>query len=464
MPAETSLRDAQAGDGQVAIIGLGYVGLTLAVVAADCGYRVLGVEIRSEVLDALQRAQAHFSEPGIDRRLQEHLASGHLTARRELLHSDRCTYYIITVGTPIGPDKQTRIAAIASVARTIAERLQPNDLVILRSTVRVGVTREVVKPILDQAHVAYHLAFCPERTIEGSALQELRQLPQIVGGIDEASRDLAVGFFSRIATEVIAVESVEAAELVKLINNTERDLRFAFANEIAAMCDIIGVAAYDVINACNHRYARSNLALPGPVGGPCLTKDPYILAEGLQRHGLTPQLALVGRETNEAVVGNAVAAVHNALTWLGAKSPVRRIAVLGLAFKGRPATDDLRGSTVFDLLHAVRRFFPDAAVVGYDRLVPADAIAELGMEPSDSIEAAFSGASAVFLHNNHPDLEGLPLARFGQSMAQPGIVYDFWGQNRAVTGLPPGIHVAGLGLWPPTLSAAARSAVQPNVA
>ena len=459
-----SPRASRPDDGKVAIIGLGYVGLTLAVVAADAGYRVLGAEIRSEVVAALQVGQAHFFEPGIDRRLQEHLASGHLTVRRKLLRSDRCSVYIITVGTPIGPDKRTQVGAIVGVVQAISERLQPNDLVILRSTVRVGVTREIVKPILDQAGVTYHLAFCPERTIEGSALQELRQLPQIVGGIDAVSRDLAADFFARIATEVITVESVEAAELVKLLNNTERDLRFAFANEVAAMCEVIGVAAHDVINACNHRYARSNLSLPGPVGGPCLTKDPYILAEGLQTHGLMPHLALVGRETNEAVVGNAVESVHNALRSLGATTPVQKVAVLGLAFKGRPATDDLRGSTVFELLHALRRYFPDATVAGFDSLVRGDAIAELGMEPTASIEAAFAGASAVFLHNNHPDLEGLPMARLGRSMAQPGIVYDFWGQNRAVTGLPPGIHVAGLGLWPPTLRAAARMVVQPNVA
>src|ERR1700685_1366119 len=201
-------RGSRSGDVQVAIIGLGYVGLTLAVVAADAGYQVLGVEIQSDVVATLQAGHAHFFEPGIDRRLQEHLASGRLTVRRELLPSDRCGVYIITVGTPIGPDKRTQVGAIIAVARAISERLQPNDLVILRSTVRVGVTREIIKPILDQAGVAYHLAFCPERTIEGSALEELRRLPQIIGGIDVVSRDLAAGFFARIATEVITVESV----------------------------------------------------------------------------------------------------------------------------------------------------------------------------------------------------------------------------------------------------------------
>ena len=437
----------------VAIFGLGYVGLTLAVAAADAGYRVVGLEIQNDVLETIKHGKAHFFEVGINERLSRHVASGKITVRRKLLPQDRCSTYIITVGTPIGPDKRTQTESIISVMQDIRDLLQPKDLVILRSTVRVGVTRDIAKVILDQSGLPYHLAFCPERTIEGQALLELRELPQIVGGINVESRDLAFAFFSRIASEVITVESVEAAELVKLINNTERDLRFAFANEVAAICDVFGLKAHDVIAACNYRYPRSNLALPGPVGGPCLTKDPYILAEGLETHGLKPQLALVGRETNEALIGSAVSAVRNALAMLGSTERFVRIGILGLAFKGRPATDDLRGSTVFDLLQAIHRNFPGASIVGYDPVAEASAIALTGMQPVESIEQAFAGASAVFLHNNHPDLANLPLQGLGTVMARPAIVYDFWAQNRNSAGLPENVWLTGLGYWPTALSA-----------
>ncbi len=437
----------------VAIFGLGYVGLTLAVAAADAGYRVVGLEIQNDVLETIKHGKAHFFEVGINERLSRHVASGKITVRRKLLPQDRCSTYIITVGTPIGPDKRTQTESIISVMQDIRDLLQPKDLVILRSTVRVGVTRDIAKVILDQSGLPYHLAFCPERTIEGQALLELRELPQIVGGLNVESRDLAFAFFSRIASEVITVESVEAAELVKLINNTERDLRFAFANEVAAICDVFGLKAHDVIAACNYRYPRSNLALPGPVGGPCLTKDPYILAEGLETHGLKPQLALVGRETNEALIGSAVSAVRNALAMLGSTERFVRIGILGLAFKGRPATDDLRGSTVFDLLQAIHRNFPGASIVGYDPVAEASAIALTGMQPVESIEQAFAGASAVFLHNNHPDLANLPLQGLGTVMARPAIVYDFWAQNRNSAGLPENVWLTGLGYWPTALSA-----------
>lgn len=465
MKLERDFRPRDDVAGRVAIVGLGYVGLTLAVVAADCGYQVLGIEVRDEVVQQIANGRAHFFEQGLEELMAPQVQSNRLVARTAFSPADDCQIYIITVGTPIGSDKRTQTASITAVARTLKERLRPHDLIILRSTVRVGVTREIVKPILDQAGVPYRLAFCPERTIEGKALRELRELPQIVAGIDADSADAAAAFFGRIAGQVVRLESLEAAELVKLVNNTERDLRFAFANEIAAMCDVLGLAAQDVIGACNFGYARSSLALPGPVGGPCLTKDPYILAEGLETHGLQPRLALIGRETNAAVVPNAVASVHTAMKALGALNGISRIAVLGLAFKGRPATSDLRGSTIFDLVRALKQSFPRAEIVGYDPLVPAEEIRqELGIAAAGSIEAAFSGASVAFLHNNHPALANLPLGDVTRGMRPPAIVYDFWGQNRGPQTLPRGVYLTGLGAWPKNLPALPRVMEQAHVA
>jgi len=461
MPSNTSVQResciSDSGDHTVAIIGLGYVGLTLAAVMADVNFRVIGVEIREDVLGALAGGRAHFHETGIDELLGDHLRSGRLSVANALDVSDRPTTYIITVGTPIGPDKRTRIDAISAVARMIAARLMPDDLVVLRSTVRVGVTREVVKPILDQAGVSYCLAFCPERTIEGRALQELRELPQVVGGLDAASRRRAVALFRRVAGEVVEMESLEAAELVKLINNTERDLRFAFANEIAAMCDVLGLSAHDVIRASNHQYPRSNLAYPGPVGGPCLTKDPFILAEGLRTRGLEPALALAGRATNEAVITGAVASVCSALGLSEAAGAAPRVAILGLAFKGRPETDDLRGSTVVELIDAIREEYPKGTIVGFDPVASPTAVAMLGIEGVSSIEDAFRGASIVFIHNNHKALADLPLLRLGALMRRPAIIYDFWGQNKTMTGLPEGVMLTGLGYWPASLRSVGAS-------
>ena len=286
----------------------------------------------------------------------------------------------------------------------------------------------------------------------------------MVGGLDDASRRRAVALFRRVTSDVVEMESLEAAELVKLVNNTERDLRFAFANEIAAMCDVLGLSAHDVIKASNHRYPRSNLAYPGPVGGPCLTKDPYILAEGLRARGLEPALPLVARATNEAVITSAVTSVYNALVLSEANTEASRIAILGLAFKGCPETDDLRGSTVIELINAICKVYPTGTITGFDPVASPTAVGALGIEAMSSIEDAFRGASIVFIHNNHKALAELPLSRLCDSMRRPGIVYDFWGQNRQTIGLPEGVTVTGLGYWPTSLRAVTTSSQGRHVA
>ncbi len=137
-------------------------------------------------------------------------------------------------------------------------------------------------PILQEVGVPFEIAFCPERTIEGNALAELRRLPQIVGADKVETAMRATRLFMETTPTVVRVRSIEAAEMVKLIDNTSRDLIFAFSNEIAQACDAVGVSAIEVINAGKLGYPRTNLPLPGPVGGPCLTKDPYILAQSVE--------------------------------------------------------------------------------------------------------------------------------------------------------------------------------------
>ena len=379
-------------DRDVCIIGLGYVGLTLAVALAEVGYRVRGVERDSKVVERIRSGRAHFAETGLDQRLGAQVAAGNLDASTEWPRRGECKVYIITVGTPVDAEKRTKLDALAAVAKVIASLLAAGDIVVLRSTVRVGVTRELVKPILDKANVAYDLAFCPERTLEGKALIELRSLPQIIGGLGPDAATRATGLFSRLTPTTITVADPETAEMIKLVNNTQRDLLFAFANEVAAMCEAVGVSAAEVARAGNAGYPRASLPIPGPVGGPCLEKDPYILAEGVRLKGGDAPLALLGRKTNEQLPAKAVALIREMM----ADRPVRKIAICGLAFKGRPETSDLRGSPAFPLISELRAAFPAAAICGYDPVVPELEIKEtLGIAHVPTLEQAFDGADIV---------------------------------------------------------------------
>jgi nucleotide sugar dehydrogenase len=289
-----------------------------------------------------------------------------------------------------------------------------------------------VKAALEKAGKPFHLAFCPERTIEGRALSELRTLPQIVGGLDDDSTLRGAALFSFLTPTIIKVSSLETAEMIKLVNNTQRDLLFAFANEIADYCDICEISADEVIKAANAGYARSVMPLPGPVGGPCLEKDPYILAESITQRGGSATLALAARQFNENLPMRTAQLLATLAEQRGVKADaVKKVSVLGLAFKGRPETSDLRGSLAIPLVQELKKQFPKAQLCGYDPLVPKAETEKLGAVPCASVEDAFKDAHIVLFHTNHPLFEKLDLPELAESCARPAIIYDYWTQFTA---------------------------------
>lgn len=434
-------------DRSVCVLGLGYVGLTLATVLAGAGFQVQGVEVREDVVDQLRRGEPHFFEPGLSERLRKLVRRGQLRIDTAIPADCPATVFIITVGTPLLGPGRIRLDMIERVSQDIAAHLKPGDMVIARSTVRLGTTRKVVMPILDGAGVPYHMAFCPERTVEGQALTELRWLPQIVGANEPAARLRASRFFNVITPTVVQVPSIEVAEMVKLIDNTYRDVTFAFANEVARMCDAAGLSAVEVINAGKLSYPRTNLPLPGPVGGPCLEKDPHILTESLRAFGFEPEMVGIARAMNEtqpADVVDRLRALADTLPGWPAR-PV--IALMGLAFKGRPVTDDLRGTMAKPMVEALRRAFPNATLRGFDAVVAPEAIsATFGIAPMPSMEAAMEGANLVLIANNHPCFQGMILEDLAETLARPAVVYDFWNHFAARDlDLPEGVRYVALG-------------------
>ena len=254
----------------VCVIGLGYVGLTLSIALADVGFRVIGIEKSSAVLESVSIGEPHFHEDHLAEHLRAHISSGLFSVHPRIPVDLPIDTFIVTVGTPLDPSQHIHLDSIIAATRTIRNSLRGGELIVLRSTVKIGTTRTVVKPILDESGVEYSLAFCPERTLEGSAMRELRSLPQIIAGIDELSAKKASKLFGVLTPKLIPVESVEAGEMVKLVNNTYRDITFAFANEVAEMAEALGLSATEVIRAAGEDYERGKLPVPGLVGGACL--------------------------------------------------------------------------------------------------------------------------------------------------------------------------------------------------
>ncbi len=271
---------------------------------------------------------------------------------------------------------------------------------------------------------------------------ELKTLPQIVGGLNERSVVRACQMFNFITPTTIRVRDLETAEMIKLINNTHRDLLFGFANEVADMCDAVGVSAVEVIQTGNMGYSRSSLPLPGPVGGPCLEKDPYILADGVRAMGGHARLSLLGREINEQIPERAVELIAQALE----SHDVAKVAVAGLAFKGRPETSDLRGTVAIPLIASLKRRFPRARIFGFDPAVKTSDARSLNIEVAESVKQVFENSDCVIFQTNNARFETLDLSTLSRTMSPHGLIYDFWNQFEFDTlALSSSIRYFGLG-------------------
>jgi UDP-N-acetyl-D-mannosaminuronic acid dehydrogenase len=416
---------------RVGVIGLGYVGLTLGVALAQQGIKVIGVERRPEVVELTRKGIPHFSETGLAEALSAVVNDDLFEATETLDGQAPCDYYVITVGTPLdGATHLPRLDMIEAASRQVADHLTAGATVILRSTVQLGTTRNIVKPVIDTADKPYFLAMCPERTLEGDALRELANLPQIVGGVDAASSEKAAGLFGRLTRTTVLVDNPETAEMLKLVDNTYRDVRFAFGNEVARACVAAGINAHDVIKLGKLEYQRTNVALPGLVGGPCLEKDPHILMHSLQSFGIDLEITRASRLVNERQPAETVAAIMNIAKQRGLGERLR-IAVFGLAFKGVPATDDLRGSMALKVIDALKATGDCAELRLFDPVIDPSTLEATvsGSQAFATAAEAAKGADIVVITNNHPSFGVISIDQYSDLLTQSGFVYDYWNNN-----------------------------------
>lgn len=430
----------------VCIIGLGYVGLTLAAVMAEVGFHVIGIEKRENLLSKLKSGEPGLFEPGLNTLLKKVISDGSLELHHHIPTNCQATVYIITVGTPVDDDNRINLDSIIDISETLSSLLKEEDMVLLRSTVKLGTTRSTVLPILQKSEKNIHLAFCPERTIEGQAMEELRYLPQIIGADDLSATLRASQIFQFLTPITIRLSDYETAEMVKLVDNARRDVTFAFSNEIAKLCNAIGINADEVISSGRFGYSRTQLPTPGPVGGPCLSKDSHILVQSMQDlYGIMPEITAAARNVNEKQPEEVVNFLRDYLNSLENFPEKPIISLLGIAFKGRPATDDLRGTTARPIFEALKRAFPQALFWGYDPVVDSENLKQFGLCPKGDLKDAISGAHLVMILNNHPIFSSIEIEQLSVGMARPGVIYDFWNCFKKKLSLPKGVQYISLG-------------------
>ena len=414
-------------DKKVCVLGLGYVGLTLAVAMARAGFCVHGLEVQKKVITSLNKGKAHFWEKNLDINLNQAIKNGGFTFSEGLNELIDASVYIVTVGTPLDHNNRARLDMIRNSVQQIANHMNDGALVILRSTVKIGTARNIITPILEKTGKNFEIAVCPERTLEGQALDELNSLPQIIGADSQSTLFRAGKIFNFLTPTILRVSSLETAEVIKLVDNTYRDVMFGFANEVARLCDAVGISAHEVIKSGKLGYERTNVASPGPVGGPCLEKDPHILAESARSYGIDLDITPASRRVNERQPLEVVNFIKKTAR-LKKDFPLQpKISLLGIAFKGKPETNDLRGTVAKPILDLINKEFPNSILQGFDPVVENKDIEEFGLIPVGTIKEAFEGANIVIILNNHPLFSQITLDEKIGIMANDGFIYDLWG-------------------------------------
>jgi UDP-N-acetyl-D-mannosaminuronic acid dehydrogenase len=389
---------------KICVIGLGYIGLPTASMFAAHGIPVVGVDVNQHVLNTLRRGEIHIQEPGLHDAVEAALRSGNLVVSEKPVEADA---FIIAVPTPFYEDrigesegKQFKLAdmrAVTSAAEAVVPVLRKGNLVVLESTSPPLTTVDLMVPILEKSGLRaghdFHLAYSPERVLPGQIMRELVENARVIGGVTPESANAGRDLYSIFVKGQIITSDATTAEMVKLMENTYRDVNIAIANEFSRLADRFGVDVWEAISIAN-LHPRVKILNPGPgVGGHCISVDPWFFVE------TAPDLAnliYTSRSVNDSQPHYALELVRNAIGSLQG----RRIAALGLAFK--PDVDDLRESPAADVVHLLQE--EGAIVKAFEPFRPEGLP---GITCVPTLEEAVSDADCVVLLVNHQQFVAL---------------------------------------------------------
>lgn len=412
---------------QVAIVGFGYIGCTIGAVLASRGYNVIGIDKSQRIIDAIDKGDSPFAEPGLGDLIQAGKAAGRLRATNNLEAVRNCDVVLIAVGTPLSEDGTADLSDIKATCESIAPFLRDGQLVVFKSTLPPGATFEVATPIL-RSYSNVSVAFSPERLAEGRAIEELLSIPIIIGGVDDQSTELAERFWREaLDVKVLPVHSSGAAELVKLADNLWIDLNIALANELAMLADRLPekIDVLEVISAANtlpKGEHNVNILCPSMgVGGYCLTKDPWFVAGLGAKLGLKLKTPETSRTINDKMPSYFADRLEIYFESEGVSIEDIKVAVLGLSFKTN--TGDCRFTPVKPFLDALRARGVNKIFV-FDPWVLEEEALALGEDLCEDLEFALDGADCVAFCTGHDEFKSLTPSYLSQRMSANGLVLD----------------------------------------
>ena len=406
---------------KVGIVGLGYVGLPLALAFAEEGHEVIGVEADPRKVGALSRSESYI----------EDVPSERLAAVRDRLRAGTgygglgaCEAVLIAVPTPLTRNREPDLGPLVSAGTALAGVLREGQLVVLESTTYPGTTRERLSPLLEESGLAagrdFNLAYSPERVDPGRTDYTLRNTPKIVGGLTPTCLERATALSELVCDEIVAVSGPEAAELAKLLENVFRSVNIALVNELAMLCDRMHIDVWEVVEAAATKPYGFMQFRPGPgMGGHCLPVDPFYLAWKAREYDTPTEFIELAGEVNQAMPYFCVDKISRALNEHAKAVRGSRVAVLGVSYK--PGVGDLRESPALKIMRLLRE--QGAELAYHDDFVPE--LADLDLS-SEELEAALDGADVAAIVTAHPGLDVETVVR------DAPLVVDFRGVTRGI--------------------------------
>ncbi|USG64268.1 nucleotide sugar dehydrogenase [Brevibacillus ruminantium] len=409
---------------RVAVVGLGFVGLPLALTYALKGAHVVGVDVMPHVVDEINKGHSHHLESyqgkTLAEILREQIDAGRFRATTSYEEAAaEVSHYIVTVGLPVfngDPD----LGPLKSCAETLGKVLKKGDTVMIRSTVVPGTTEEVIQPILEEASglragTDFYLTYCSERIAEGRAFEEFIHMPLVLGGINEESANHGKNLLSFISETEITISDIRVIEAAKVIENIQRDVNIAMVQEFARFAESFGIDTFEMIRIAN-THKRVNLLTPGPgVGGFCLPNALYYLQPKARELGVPLPLLQMARTTNDSVPSVLVNMLEKALQEKGKSLAGSRVTIFGLAMKDY--SNDDRVSPVQDLIRVLQT--KGVEVRSYDPAVPTHYD-----HKAATLEDAVKGADAVMLTAVQKEFEELDWTSVINQMSPEPILFD----------------------------------------
>jgi UDP-N-acetyl-D-glucosamine dehydrogenase len=406
---------------KVGVIGLGYVGLPLAVAFAEQGHDVVGVETDIRRVDALERSESFIEDiPG------ERLAAvaNRLSATSRYADLASVEAAIIAVPTPLTRNREPDLGPLVSAGTSLAGVLQRGQLVVLECTTYPGTTRERLIPLLEESGLAagkdFFVAYSPERIDPGRTDYTIANTPKVVGALTDQCMERAVSLYREVCDSVVEVSSLESAELSKLLENVFRSVNIALVNELAMLCDRMGIDVWEVVESASTKPYGFMKFLPGPgMGGHCLPVDPFYLAWKAREYDTPTEFIELAGEVNQAMPYFCADKIARALNEHAKAVRGSRISIVGVSYK--PAVGDLRESPALKIMRLLRD--QGGELVYHDEFVPE--LPDFGLR-SEPLGAALDGADVVAIVTAHPGVDLELIVR------EAPLVVDFRGVTRGI--------------------------------